>query len=75
MSCNNCEADNRQIFHGELAIHFPGLDGIHKPTVLVFPQLSVCLDCGFTEFTVPTRELSVIRNGSPVEGTVVLDQP
>jgi hypothetical protein len=45
-------------FSGELAIHFPGLEG--KPIVWVFPKLSVCLKCGQTEFTVPERELSLL---------------
>jgi hypothetical protein len=41
---------------------------------MVFPKLAVCLRCGFTEFTVPERELSVLVNGAPVEGAVVLVQ-
>jgi len=74
MSCKNCESDNCQIFNGEMSIHFPGLDGLDKPIVWVFPKLSVCLHCGFTEFTVPARELSVLIDGKPVEGAMVLDQ-
>jgi hypothetical protein len=70
MNCMNCGSDNRQIFNGELAIHFPGFDGLDKPIVWVFPKLSVCLNCGFTEFSVPARELSVLRHGKPVEGAV-----
>jgi hypothetical protein len=30
------------------------------------------LECGFTQFTVPERELSVLVHGAPVEGAVVL---
>ena len=36
-----------------IAIHFPGLKGLDKPVVWVFPKLLVCLNCGFTEFVVP----------------------
>jgi len=35
-----------------------------------FPGL---LDCGFTEFTGPVRELCVLKQGEPVEGAMVFD--
>ncbi len=38
----------------------------------MFPKLAICLDCGFTEFTVPEKELRVLVQGNPVEGAVVL---
>jgi hypothetical protein len=72
MSCKQCGSDNPGRFNGEVAIHFPGLDGLDKPIVWVFPKLAVCLDCGFAEFTVPHRELSVLITSKPVEGAVVL---
>ena len=55
----------------EFAIHFPGLQGLDKPIVWVFPKPLVCLDCGFTEFAIPERELRVLAQGTPVEGAVV----
>ena len=74
MSCNNCLSGNSKIFNGEIAIHFPGLEGLQKPIVWVFQELQVCLDCGFTEFKVPERELSVLTDGKPVKGALVFDQ-
>jgi hypothetical protein len=73
MHCRQCKSDDRRTFNGELAIHFPGLEGLYKPIVWVFPNLSVCLHCGFTEFTIPKRELSVLVSGKPVDGAVILD--
>jgi len=32
--------------------------------VWVFPKPAVCLDCGFTEFTVPETETQVLREGT-----------
>jgi hypothetical protein len=32
-----------------------------------FPELPVRLDCGFTEFTIPERELTVLTTGKPVK--------
>jgi hypothetical protein len=58
----------------EVAIHFPGLKGLDQPIVWSFPKLLVCLECGFTEFTVPERELSVLATGKAVAGAVMLDE-
>jgi hypothetical protein len=74
MACKRCTSDNQRIFNGEVAIHFPGLKGLDEPIVWSFPKLAVCLECGFTEFTVPERELSVLATGKAVGGAVVLDK-
>jgi hypothetical protein len=44
-------------------IHFPGREGLDKPTVLVFPKVLICLDCGFAEFVVPKNELQALVEG------------
>ena len=74
MVCKRCASDNQSAFNGEIAIHFPGLKGVDKPIVWTFPKLAVCLKCGFTEFTVPERELRVLVQGAPVDGAMVLYQ-
>jgi hypothetical protein len=74
MTCKRCRSDRQGVFNGETAIHFPGLKGLDKPIVWVFPKLAVCLECGFTELTIPERELSVLVRGTPVEGAVVLTE-
>jgi hypothetical protein len=38
-------------------IHFPGYEGLTKPTVWVFPQVLVCANCGFAQFSIPESEL------------------
>jgi len=60
------------VFNGEVAVHFPGLEGLKKSIAWVFPKLAVCLHCGLAEFIVPERESQVLEQGSPVEGTIVL---
>lgn len=67
--CKHCHSERLGGYWGELAIHFTGFAGLNKPIVWVFPQLLVCLHCGFTEFVVPERELQVLEHGTPVEGT------
>ena len=65
MACRGCKSNRRSSFGGEVAIHFPGLKGLNKPIVWVFPKLLVCLDCGLTEFTVPDSELRALAQGAP----------
>jgi hypothetical protein len=65
VACNQCESDNQSEFNGEILIHYPGLKGLDKPIVMVFPKLSVCLHCGFTEFTVPRSELRLLEPDAP----------
>jgi hypothetical protein len=74
MGCKRCDSESQGLFNGEVAIHFPGLEGLDKPIVWIFPKLAVCLGCGTTEFSVPERELGMIVNGAAVEGAVVLDR-
>jgi len=38
-------------------IHFPGREGLTKPTVWIFPQVLLCPNCGFAQFSVPQSEL------------------
>ena len=69
--CKKCFSERTERFNGEVAIHFLGLEGVDKPIVCVFPRMRVCLDCGLTEFSIPERELSVLRHGTPVEGAII----
>jgi len=63
MACRSCGSGNQKEFTAEIDIHFPGLRNLDKPTVLVFPKLLVCLDCGFTQFTLPETELRYLAQG------------
>jgi len=71
MSCKRCASNKLKDVNGKVATHFPGREGLTKPLVWVCPRLLVCLDCGFSEFTIPKRELDVLATGSPTEGVVV----
>jgi hypothetical protein len=54
MSCRLCTSENQCRFPTEIAIHLPGL---RTPHIFLFPKLVVCMDCGFTEFSIPETEL------------------
>ena len=62
MSCLLCGSGNEVELTAEMLIHFSGLKNLDKPGVWVFPELFVCLDCGYSHFTVPKRELASIAH-------------
>jgi hypothetical protein len=62
MVCPLCQSGNQREFTAEINIHFPGRKGLTIPTVLVFPPLLVCLDCGAAQFTVPEPDLKKLAN-------------
>ena len=57
MACRQCDSDNQQKVGVEVNVHFPGWNGLSRPTLMIFPQVVICLDCGFAEFSVPRAEL------------------
>jgi hypothetical protein len=54
MSCKRCSSANQSRFTSEISIHLPVLV---TPHVFLCPKVVVCLDCGFTEFSIPETEL------------------
>ncbi len=63
MPCKSCGSESLGEFTGEIAVHFRGLQNINAPTVFVFPELVVCLDCGHTEFVIPKGKLRLLAKG------------
>jgi len=51
VTCKSCGSDKQSKFTAEIAIHFPGLSGLEKPIVWVFPKVFVCLNCGPADLT------------------------
>jgi hypothetical protein len=45
-------------------LHFPGYAGLEKPTVWVFPEVVICIDCGFSEFSVAKPQLSELAKAA-----------
>jgi hypothetical protein len=63
MPCRLCASGNNAEFGAEMLVHFRGLSNLDKPVVWLFPKPLVCLDCGYTEFTVTEAELRLLREG------------
>jgi len=64
MQCLSCHSSKQSVFPSELNIHFPGFEGLDRPTVWAFPQLLVCLDCGFTQFTLSNDQVRALKSDS-----------
>jgi hypothetical protein len=49
----------------EVNIHFSFslMQNLDKPGVMVFPTLTICLDCGFTHCTLAERDLGLLKEG------------
>jgi hypothetical protein len=60
MYCPSCGSHAQAQFTAEINIHFSGLRNIDRPGLLVFPELAVCLECGYSRFTTPATELSML---------------
>lgn len=58
MPCKSCQSMNQSEFPAEINIHFPGgLRSLNKPSVLVFPSVLVCSNCGLVQFRLADRDL------------------
>jgi hypothetical protein len=64
MACRSCGSKNRTEFGAEINIHFPGWKGLDQLPVWAFPKLVVCLDCGFSQFTLSETELHLLAEGT-----------
>jgi hypothetical protein len=60
---DHARRSNQAQFGSEIIIHFSGLKNLDTPTVMVFPKILVCLECGVTEFTVPEPQLRLLVKG------------
>ena len=66
-----CSSKNQRKLNAELALHFPGLKGLDKPIVWAFPEVWVCLNCGFAVFALadaPLQELGQVCTDDDLPG-------
>jgi hypothetical protein len=68
MPCMVCLSANEAEFASEIVIHFSGPKNLDKSGVFVFPRLLVCLDCGFSQFTVPKSDLAALAGRTRTNG-------
>ena len=63
MPCQKCGSERQSKFGAEINVHFPSHKGKDTGSVLIFPELLVCLNCGFTELTLSKDELPRLAKG------------
>jgi len=69
--CSSCGSSNQAEFPTEMLVHFGGLKNLDKPGVWLFPELLVCLECGFAQATIPTYELAQLAAGAVTSESLV----
>jgi hypothetical protein len=65
MYCPHCVSGTQAEVTAEINIQFSGATNIDRPGIFVFPNLLVCLECGFSRFTMPETELAMLAMCSP----------
>lgn len=66
MKYASCGSEHVSKFRGEIAIYLSGLKNVDKPTVLVFPDLFICLARASGQFAVANGELdSLVKSDAP----------
>jgi len=55
-----CRSENVKAFTSEINIHFPGKANLTK-SVLAFPKLLVCMDCGLADVLLSEDELRNLK--------------
>jgi hypothetical protein len=68
----SCSLKNQGKLNAKLALHFPKCKGLHKPLVRAFPEVLVCLNCGFAVFVLadaPLKELGQTYTDNDRPGT------
>ena len=74
MVCPSCRSVKQAEFTAEMVIHSPGLKNIDRPGIWLFPELLVCLDCGFCRFIVSETELASVAEGTLADKSYTLEE-
>jgi hypothetical protein len=72
--CPLCKSNNQAEFPTEMLVHFGGLKNLDKPSVWVYPELLVCLECGFAQATIPASELAQLASGTSTRARAAGDE-
>jgi hypothetical protein len=61
MSCKKCASNNERSFKSELTLAFRELENVDRAPLYVSQDISVCLDCGHIELTLPPAKLEQLK--------------
>jgi uncharacterized protein (DUF2225 family) len=71
MNCPLCATSNQKEFLSEINIHFRDSESLAHRNVLIFPNVLVCIGCGFTQFILPDSDLRLLRENAGCVGLKV----
>ena len=72
MACISCRSENVKAFTSEINIHFPGKANLTK-SLLAYPELLICLDCGLADVLLSEDELRKLRETYSSVSREILD--
>jgi hypothetical protein len=72
MACISCRSENVKVFTSEINIHFSGKANLTK-SLLAYPKLLVCLDCGLADVLLSEDELRKLRETYSSVSREILD--
>ena len=58
MMCPKCQSDSISIIPAEIRLYRNGPRTLSHPPMTPSPDIQVCLDCGWSEFSIPRSWLS-----------------
>jgi len=65
MKCASCGSDDQAEFPTEMSIHLRRSP--RQPGTLVIQTVRICMDCGFSQFTVPDAELRELAHDKSMD--------
>jgi hypothetical protein len=61
MPCKKCASSNERSFKSEMTLAFRELENVNRAPLYVSQDISVCLDCGHIELTLPPAKLEQLK--------------
>jgi hypothetical protein len=61
MSCRKCASSNERSFKSEMTVAFRELEHVDQAPVYICQDISVCLDCGHIELSLPPESLEQLK--------------
>jgi hypothetical protein len=61
MSCKKCASTNERSFKSEMTLAFRELETVDRAPLYLSQDISLCLDCGHMELTLPPAKLEQLR--------------
>ena len=61
MSCKKCASTNERSFKSEMTLAFRELENVDRAPLYLSQDISLCLDCGHMELTLPPAKLEQLK--------------